>query len=431
MHEIYEIIHENPFEDGAARGRQLGKAAVLAAIDALLRDPVFAATFAQMDRAGLARHATERLETNPDFQRYPELADLHPERVEAVHGFSAGAGCALQEAAVHQYLTYKHWTITYWQQFQAPDSGALPLPTVTGGHCSHALLIGPDGIIGGQCIDSAPPPKPAGYVHRPTPSCGDWLTRPVVPFTGTIVKPRTGYIPRWGEGPVGESFWSNEKGLAYLGGGSVGMWLDDPIEDVWPCEYVPLERFAATVDEVVTLAARYTLHNPGKNSLVYADVSGNAVVIEKSLREVDFRFLGDERALWCTEGYYHTPKMATLLNERRAVYLERAGLHPGSPDMQYFTDCVVRYTRLAELCHEEWGFGYLHLNRILTDHAPFPRALCRHNGPDTAPYDTTVTLQSWIHNVTHNLSFTRRWMPWGQFCCAIPWTVTQRPPYPA
>ena len=417
----FEIVPERPFEDGVEQGRQLGKTALLAQIDSLLRDAVFADTFGAMARAEVTRYVMGRLETAPDYGVYPELADLFPERVEAIRGFAEGADCSLHEAAIHNYLTYKHWSITFWQQYQVAGAPVC-------GHCSHALLIGPDGILGGQCLDSAPSAKPADYRHRPTPSHGDWLALPTIDFHGTIRKPRTGYIEQWGY--HGEQYWGNEKGLAYMGGGTVGMWLDDPPADVWPCQNVPLLRFAADVHELVALAQRYKLHTPGGGSSVYADISGNAVVVEKSLREVDFRLIGNERALWCTEGYYHTPKMSALLNDRRKVYLERAGLHPGSPDMQYFTDCIVRFGRLAELCHEEWGFGYAHLNKILTDHAPFPRALCRHGGPDTAPYDETITLMSWIHNVTYNRSHIRQSTPWQQFCCEVPWTVEQYPERP-
>jgi hypothetical protein len=90
----------------------------------------------------------------------------------------------------------------------------------------------------------------------------------------------------------------------------------------------------------------------------------------------------------------------------------------------------VRFTRLAELVHENWGRGYEHMRRVLTDHATFPRAVCRHMGPDTAPYDRSMTQQqNWV-DLTHNRAFVRKWIPWKKFCCEVPEEMTQYPARP-
>ncbi|HVF10579.1 MAG TPA: hypothetical protein VNA16_07245, partial [Abditibacteriaceae bacterium] len=68
--------------------------------------------------------------------------------------------------------------------------------------------------------------------------------------------------------------------------------------------------------------------------------------------------------------------------------------------------------------------------QVLTNHAPFPRAICRHGGPDTAPYDKSVTQKSWFHDLTHNRSYTRDWIPWKKFPCEVPETVKQFPARP-
>jgi hypothetical protein len=122
--------------------------------------------------------------------------------------------------------------------------------------------------------------------------------------------------------------------------------------------------------------------------------------------------------------------MHEFVRSRRLDYIRRMGRHLGCGDMQYATDCAVRFTRIGELCHEELGRGLDHMNCILTDHATFPRAICRHGGPDTAPYDQSVTQKSRIADITHNCSYTRSWDPWRAFPCEKPWSVVQYPARP-
>ena len=113
--------------------------------------------------------------------------------------------------------------------------------------------------------------------------------------------------------------------------------------------------------------------------------------VEKSFRRVGFRRIGASGALCCTEGHFESAEMNAFIRRKRLEYLERMGKHLGAGDMQYANDCAVRFTRLAELVHENWGRGYEHMRKVLTDHATFPRAVCRHMGPDTAAYDRTMT----------------------------------------
>jgi hypothetical protein len=193
---------------------------------------------------------------------------------------------------------------------------------------------------------------------------------------------------------------------------------------------VPLLRFARNIEELAQLYHRYTLHNWGYASQIWADVGGDAIAVEKSFRRIGIRRL-EGSVIWCTEGYWHTPHMRQYQRAKRLEYIEKAGKHLGAEDMQYFTDCAVRFTRMGETCHEPLGFGYEHMSRVLTDHATFPRAVCRHGGPDTAPYDTSVTLVSSMTDLTHNRAFTRGWVPWKKFPCQVPWTVTQYPPIPS
>ena len=288
------------------------------------------------------------------------------------------------------------------------------------GHCSGFIMVGPDGVIGGQNIDSAPVPKPEGYRHLPVKPYAGLRQSETQSPPSILRKPRTGYIEQWGIG--------NEKGVAYLGGGSCGVWLDEPIEDTWPIGRVPLLRFAANVEQLAMLLRRYILHNWGRDSALYADTVGGAIVVEKSYRRIGIRVKRpQDPAIWATEGHWETPEMSAYLKAKRYEYLEKTGKHLGAGDMRYAADNAVRFTHLGELCHESWGNDCEHVRRILTDHAPFPRNICRHCGPDTDPYDVTVTMKSYIQDITHNRSYTRDWIPWKRFCCQAPEVVVQYP----
>ena len=159
-------------------------------------------------------------------------------------------------------------------------------------------------------------------------------------------------------------------------------------------------------------------------------MSGEAFALEKCFRRIGIRWIGEDRTLFVTEGHFETPHMLAYIRAKRLEYVAKTGRHLGSGDLQYATDCHVRFTRLAELAHEPWGRGDDNIRRVLTDHAPFPRAICRHGGPDTAPYDETVTMASGFRDLTHNRTFERPWDPWRKFCCRVPETVTQFPSRP-
>ena len=403
-----EIIDAVPFEDGVAEGAKLGRKELLKQTAAALRDPHLRDALGAMSRAELTRYVMARLETPPDYVSYPELEDLYPERVDFLRGFATGAECSLKQAAVHSYVLYRREIETWHWSLQLQREP---------GHCSGVMFDGPDGVIGGQSAESAPlVPRPKNYRWR---APGPYRSlKQLKPKRAELIlrKPRTGYIENCGVG--------NEKGVTCFAGVSCSVWLDEPIEDTWPLGGVPLLRFAADVRQLADLYERYTLHNWTRANQIWADVSGNAVVVEKCFRRIGLRWIGDDRTVWCTEGHFESPEMYAYLRAKRLEYVERAGRHLGAGDLQYATDCHVRFTRLAELCHEPWGRGYEHIRRVLTDHAPFPRAVCRHGGPDTAPYDGTVTMASGFSDLTHSRSFSREWIPWKKFCCQRPETVT-------
>ena len=407
-----EIVAVVPFDDGLAAGKATGAEAVRTEIEQLLQDP-YLRDLGQLSRAELNSTVMARLETPPDYGRYPELEDLYPETLESLRGFAQGAECTLEEAAVLGYLRYK-------QNIQVWHDGLQPHPEQ---HCSGVLMIGPDGVLGGKSHErNVDEPKPADYRwRRPRPYAGLKQREPTSPRL-VLRKPRTGYIEDWGT--------TNECGVACCASVSCSTWLDDSIEDTWPVEGFPVLRFARNIEQLAELFTRYTLYIWGRYSQVWADTSGDGFVLEKSFRRVGIRRVGPDGVLWCTEGHFEHPEMFAFIRERRLRYLEQMGRHLGSGDMQYATDCHVRFTHMGELCHEAWGKGYEHMRRVLTDHATFPRAVCRHGGPDTDPYDETVTIGSHFMDITHNRVYNRDWIPWKKFPCQMPEQVTQFPARP-
>jgi hypothetical protein len=371
-----------------------------------------------MSRASLGRYVINRLESPPDFTRYPELADIYPERVEYLRGFAQGAGCSLADAATLQYVDMRLEHDRWWRGLQCLG------PRMDEGHCSGVLMVGPDGVIGAHSVESSPPPKPRGYRDRPAKPYRQ--LKPILKRRGKVIlcKPRTGYIAEWGVG--------NEKGVAGVCATSCSTFLDDPIEDTWPVHNVPLMRFARDVRHLEELIARYALHTWGRHSAIYGDPSGDAIAVEQSFRRVGFRRLDRNKSnvIWCTEGHFESPEMSAFIRARRLEYLGRMGKHLGAEDNEYFTDCAVRFVHVGQLCHQPWGLGMDHLRRVMTDHAPFPRAVCRHGGPDTAAYDTSVTMDSTMTNITTNTSYLRHWVPWKKWCCEVPEEVVQGPPWP-
>lgn len=417
----FEIVLEDPWTDGVAEGRKLGSVRLKKELDSHLRTPFLANTLGAMSRRMVERLALDRLETQPDFKRFPELQDLYPERVDRLRGVAHGAGVSLAMAAAWDYTAFRVEIGRWYASLH--DWSATSQSPPRSGHCSGVLMVGPDGVLGAHSMESLPlEPRPRGYRWRDPGPYGFWKVMPARPPTSWIVrKPRTGYMI-WGV--------TNEKGLACCCGTSGSVWMDESIEDTWPLQQVPLLRFAGNVEQLVALYRRYTLHNWGRGSQIWADIGGNGVVIEKSFRRIGVRELGREKVLWCTEGHFESDEMSAYMRRKRLEYIEKAGKHLGAGDMQYATDCAVRFTRLGELCHEPLGWGLRHMNRVLTDHATFPRAVCRHGGPDTAPYDRTVTQACALTDLTHNRAYFRKWVPWRKFPCQVPWTVTQYPPIP-
>jgi len=405
-----DIIPIIPFDDGVSEGQRIGRAQMLQQTEALLGGTYLRSTLGAMARAEVSRYVMGRLETPPDYGMYPELEDIYPERLDFLRGMAQGAACTLEEVAVYRYVVYLEHIERWWWTHQAQQEP---------GHCSGVMFDGPDGVIGGQSSESGPPPRPEQYRFSPPPAYAGLQQLPTRYPPLVPRRPRTGYIENWGVG--------NEKGVTCFCSNSCSVLMDERIEDTWPIESVPLLRFAADVRQLAELYQRYTLHNWTRANQIWADVSGNAVAVEKCFRRIGLRWIGDDRTLWVTEGHFESPEMFAYMRAKRHEYLQKAGKDLGAEDMQYATDCYVRFTRLAELCHMPWGRGYEHIRRVLTDHAPFPRAVCRHGGPDTASYDQSVTMDSAFSDLTHNRSFHRVWLPWEKFPCQMPEIVEQYP----
>jgi len=416
MNAKMRVMSDNPFMRGEEAGRKVGQAGVRTATETILKHEWFRDTLGAMTRTALNRMVKDRMETPPDYKRFPELEDIYPERLDYLRGFARGAACPVSEAALYSFLKY-HVELEWWYRiYQVEGVGDAP----PRGGCSGILFVGPDGILGGQSVDSGVPPPPKGYRHRRAVSRTSMRHGPVRYSRQALVKPRTGYMML--------SEYYNEKGVAHLCGASAGVFLDEPLEDTWPIMEFPFFRFAESVKHMAQLQRRYVLFSVGKGSnTIYADLTGNAMVVEKCNRRLGIRMIDGGGVLWCTEGYFESTAMYAYARAKRLEYVSRMGRHLGCGDMQYATDCAVRFAHIGELCHEPWGRGFEHMRRALTDHSTFPRAVCRHGGPDTDAYDTSVTLQGWIRDLTRGRQYTRDWIPWKKFCCEVPEKVTQYP----
>lgn len=406
------IVPENPFADGRDAGKKLGPRGVEKATREALAHAYLKDSLGAMSRQSLETYVLARLETPPDFVAFPELQDLYPERLDYLRGLAEGAGVKLAAAAVLDYVQYRRETEIWYQSYQLQRSP---------GHCSGIILIGPDGVLGAHSAESVPPPRPRGYKHRAARPHKARVAKPKL-VDLTLKRPRTGYIEGWGA--------TNEMGVACVAGVSCGVWLDEPIEDVWPIKSVPLLRFARDIPQFEQLYRRYNLHNWGRASQAFADIHGNALIVEKSFRRIGTRRHSGPGALWCTEGHFQTDEMSAYIRAKRHEYLARTNKSLGAGDMQYATDCAVRFTHIGELCDRPWGLGMDHMRKILSDHETFPRAVCRHGGPDTDPYDETVTMAQSMANLTHNRHHGRGWTPWKTFCCETVETVAQYPARP-
>jgi hypothetical protein len=325
-----QIVPDDPFEQGVDEGRPLAGSALREQIATLRADPLLAPTLGQTDEAQIKRLVRQRLETPPDDGQFPELAVLFPEAVERVRGKAQGAGAALDDAALQDYLAYRRHQLFWWAQYQAPPPEDAPL---TEG-CTGVIVAAGDGeIYLGKNLDSVP-----GFTQSPAAR------------THVVKKPRSGYT----QFPL-----ISEAGIAHSGGASVSTWLDEPMEDVWPfTKAFPVERFASTVDELADLYRRYTLYIPGRGSNAFVDRHGNMISVDKSYRRVGIsRWMGG--AAWHTEGYFHSPEMSAFLAERRRTFAERFGITPGSYHNQYYADCAVRFTNLARrtISRLRWSAG--------------------------------------------------------------------------
>jgi hypothetical protein len=414
------IVNENPLQDGITAGKALGASALKAETKKLLAGPHLKNNLGAMSRKSLDAYVTARLSTQPDAVQYPELAELYPDRVEFIVGIAQGAGVTTPEAAVYHYVKYKTEIDAWYWSLQVTGAGA-PTPE-DDTHCSGILMRGPDGIIGAHSAESGPPPAPKGYKPKPPrPYKGTKILKPVIKDI-TVVKPRTGYISSWGV--------TNEKGVGCAAGVSCSIWLDDPIVDTWPVHNPNLLRWATDIKHFIRLYTRYTTHVWSRASQVWADTSGDGCIVEKSFRRIGVRWIGSAPAIWCTEGHFQTDEMSLFARQRRLEYLARAGKHLGCEDMQYYTDCAVRFTHIGELCYRPWGHNEEHMRKVLVNTDTFPRGINRVGGPDTDPSDPTITMVQTMTQFTKNRSHARNWIPYKKFVHEVPEHIVQYPARP-
>ena len=378
------LVDERPYEEGVDEGKALGAAALREQLRQLREDPLLEPTCGQMSDRELRRLLKERMEAKPDVGSLPELAELHPEVTDRLKGKAEGAGVPLFEASLHDYFNYRRNQIYWWQLYQSPP----PEDTVPPCGCSGVILVG-DEIWLGKNVDSFP--------EYCTPKVKDKVV---------VKRPRTGYAPL----PV-----VSEGGIATAGGASVGVWLDEPQEDVWPYATFPVLRFAGSVREIVDLYKRYTLYLPSRGANAFVDKHGNAISVDKSYRRVGLSKAQDGR-IWFTEGYFQSKSMCRYLRARRETFVRRFDISPGSYHNQYFADCAVRFTNMGRLAELPGDLRYKHIRTILGDQSAFPRTLCRHAMPERAAYDKSITLISRAKDYARRTVY-ERYATAERYCC--------------
>lgn len=411
------IRREDPFEAGRQAGLKDGAERIRAFNGVEVRrihrrpgDPRSLSAFAGW--------ALERLEARPDFQTFPELRGLHSDRVLHLRGLAEGGGVTRAEAALYSYLHFRHEIEALWNSLQIGSHPPLARA------CSAMIFSGSGVILGAHNADSVPEPPmlpPPGNVgpvrFRVHPQ------RRSTPRRMELTRPRTGYIERWGV--------TNEKGVLILPGLSCNTWLDEPIEDTWPVHQVPVLRFARSARHAAQLWQRYNRHQYRAGTFLILDRAGGAVAVEKTFRRIGLRFPDPRGYLCATDGHFEEPDMHAYRFGRTADYVRRTGLGSGSIDMQYLADCHARYTRLCELGGQTVNRTVKTLAALMSDHAPFPRNLCRH-ADQPGGYDQTVTMQQWIVDLAADRAYHRAWVPGRAFCCRQPWkrsAILSRPDF--
>ena len=68
-------------------------------------------------------------------------------------------------------------------------------------------------------------------------------------------------------------------------------------------------------------------------SRLVADRAGNALVVEKTFRQIAIRVPDKDNVLCCTDGHFETPRLHACRFRKTREYVERAGKGRGADDM--------------------------------------------------------------------------------------------------
>ncbi|NQU10064.1 hypothetical protein HQ590_04695 [bacterium] len=271
----------------------------------------------------------ERLESEPDPQRYPELQGLQECYRERQRGFMETAPCSRAEMAV-----FYNW---YW-------------------HETHRLHT--------------------RYAGRDAADTSDGCT--VVYFRDSAEGPLLGRNNDFAFNHVGIPQMPDWNGLIHSPIASVALCDEEPTE-IFPADPFELmsDEIKADIHRVVEFLERYN-EFWGPCNTVVIDTNRNAVAIEKLNCRMGVTWPQDGVS-YVTSFAYQDPALLACKMACDRKYMKRIGITEDSPDWAFWRGNDRRLDRLAALVDQEsrkgptlWGLG-----GIMTDHgAPFPDRIC-------------------------------------------------------
>jgi len=274
----------------------------------------------------------QRLEAEPDYNKYAELKGMKELYLAERKGFIEGAGCGRSEMAFHFSWS---WFVSRRLNTRYIGTG-LPASNCTG----VFFREGEEGPMAGRNNDDNKRPY---YKFAP-------------PTTG----------------PDGVRRLINS-------GVSSAVLCDEEPEEIFPAqpwELMPGE-YHKDVKKVVDFLQRYN-EFWGPCNTVIVDENLNSVAIEKSNCRMGVRW-PKKGASAVTACSYLIPGMKEFKWDRQYLSLKLRGWNEDSSDYVYWVGCDTRYQRLLELVEklEEEGPTLWRLANIMTDHAvPFPDRIC-------------------------------------------------------
>ena len=285
----------------------------------------------------------ERLDSTPDYTRFPEMRGLIDRHIGEREGFREATG--LDETASAFYYSFDFYAL---RRLNCRHVARYDL--VTPQHqCTNVFFPhGKDGVTISNNRDDVPRP---------------WYHEKVVNYR---IKPLKDAQYSWIQGSVSST-----------------TLMDEEPKCLFPCypyELVP-EETLQDIREIVKFMTRY-VEFWGPANQIFVDRNHNAVAVEKSNCRVAYHWPTSNGAVCVTACSYLDPQMNAFKRERTLVAAKMKGeSREDSLDMNFSDACDRRHQRLWDLTNKEaqrpggttlWGAF-----EVVADTAvPFPERIC-------------------------------------------------------